>query len=230
MYGQYLTCVPVLQWHPMLFLGFVGVCCLFICRSPLEACSKANATILSLKAAHVHVRSVWLAHLESMLASFADVAELTNERRTLNVDTTWVFTCLWIHLELRNMIRSALLKVSQHVRMHGTTSACTSPTVYLGKIRFFFFVLTCGDASKRTAEPRPRLFPCFPPCLGQACVVKGVPPGKILETNGTIPGVTIGNLVYCDRGLRCAITVVIDWPRPVVVNTDDERERPCVSS
>ncbi|CAM9207029.1 unnamed protein product [Scytosiphon promiscuus] len=35
----------------------------------------------------------------------------------------------------------------------------------------------------------------------QACVVKGVPPRKIVEINGSIPGVTVGNLSYCERGL-----------------------------
>ncbi|CBN73915.1 conserved unknown protein [Ectocarpus siliculosus] len=36
----------------------------------------------------------------------------------------------------------------------------------------------------------------------QACIVKGVPPRKILEINGSIPGVTVGNLSYCARGLN----------------------------
>ncbi|CAM9172048.1 unnamed protein product [Ectocarpus fasciculatus] len=35
-----------------------------------------------------------------------------------------------------------------------------------------------------------------------ACAVKGVPPRKILEINGSIPGVTVGNISYCDRGLN----------------------------
>eukprot|EP00752_Nemacystus_decipiens_P009680 g8649.t1 len=35
----------------------------------------------------------------------------------------------------------------------------------------------------------------------QACVVKGVSPRKILETNGSIPGVTVGSLSYCGGGL-----------------------------
>lgn len=44
--------------------------------------------------------------------------------------------------------------------------------------------------------------PLIPLGTGQACVVKGVPPRKILETNGSIPGVTVGTLSYCERGLR----------------------------
>ncbi|CAB1097592.1 unnamed protein product [Ectocarpus sp. CCAP 1310/34] len=35
-----------------------------------------------------------------------------------------------------------------------------------------------------------------------ACIVKGVPPRKILEINGSLPGVTVGNLSYCARGLN----------------------------
>lgn len=71
-----------------------------------------------------------------------------------------------------------------------------------------------------TASP---LFSMFALLLGQACVVKGVSPRKILELNGSIPGVTVGNLLYCDRGLRCDR---YDKPWPVLVNTV-ERERAC---
>lgn len=34
--------------------------------------------------------------------------------------------------------------------------------------------------------------------------MKGAAPRQILETNGSIPGVTVGSLSYCDGGLRCA--------------------------
>ncbi|CAM9613535.1 unnamed protein product, partial [Ectocarpus sp. 12 AP-2014] len=35
-----------------------------------------------------------------------------------------------------------------------------------------------------------------------ACIVKGVPPRKILDVNGSLPGVTVGDLSYCARGLN----------------------------
>ncbi|CAM9111476.1 unnamed protein product, partial [Laminaria digitata] len=35
----------------------------------------------------------------------------------------------------------------------------------------------------------------------QVCAVRGVPPAKILKSNGSIGGVTVGNLSYCNRGL-----------------------------
>lgn len=44
----------------------------------------------------------------------------------------------------------------------------------------------------------------------QACVVKGVSPRRILETNGSIPGVTVGSLSYCHGGLRYARGAPLD--------------------
>eukprot|EP00904_Undaria_pinnatifida_P002812 jgi/Undpi1/12531/HiC_scaffold_6.g02200.m1 len=35
----------------------------------------------------------------------------------------------------------------------------------------------------------------------QVCAVRGVPPAKILKSNGSIGGVTVGNLEYCSHGL-----------------------------